>query len=379
MAVGALIRSYAGRVAWRRLPWPLLAGALVLTGVGAAFVWSSASRGMALKHLVFAGAGCVAFCAFALFDYRHARGVTLLFYLLGLAALAGLWTRLGITVNYARRWYDLGVFHAQPSEPMKLILVLALADYFSDRRRWERMRDLVPPLLMTGLAMLLIVVQPDFGTALMLAPVFFGVAFLAGVPLRNLLAVVAAGCLLLVAAWFTPGVVKPYQRNRVIGFINPAADPGSDAAYNAEQAMLAICAGDLNGQGWGRGVLNRLGRVPERHTDFIFPVVAEEWGFARTAPLIVLYLMLTVYMAHLAARSEEPFGRLIVGGVCVLFAVQSFLHMAISLRLAPITGLTLPLVSYGGSSLVTTYASFGLVASVRTHRSAVVFSGETPA
>jgi len=371
VSVGDLLKAAVGRVGWRRVPWPLLVGGLILTGIGAAFVWSAASRTLAQKHMIFGAFGCGVFCLLALFDYRHLAGVTLPIYLLGLIGLAGLWTPLGVTVNNARRWYDLGLLHVQPSEPMKVILVIALADYFRDRRSWPRLRDLVPPILMTALAMLLIVVQPDFGTALMLVPVFFGVAYLGGVRLRNLLLLAGAGCVLLAAAWFTPGVVKPYQRARVRSFVNPTADPASSAAYNAEQAMLAICAGGLKGQGWGRGVLNRLGRVPERHTDFIFPVIAEEWGFRGTAPVVVLYIALTAYLMYLAARADEPFGRLLTGGVCVMFAAQSMLHMAISLRLAPITGLTLPLVSYGGSSLVATYAAFGLAASVRMHRSIV--------
>ncbi len=142
--------------------------------------------------------------------------------------------------------------------------------------------------------------------------------------------------------------------------------------------MLAICAGGPAGQGWGRGVLNRLGRVPERHTDFIFPVVAEEWGFAGTAPVVLAYLLLAALLARCTLTTEEPFGRLLVGGVMCVFASQALLHMAISLRLAPITGLTLPLASYGGSSLVTSYAGFGLAASVRLHPG-VVFAEEQPA
>ncbi len=366
-----LIKAYAGRVFWRKMPWPLLPAAVLLTLVGVAFIYSSASRSLALKHLAFGGLGVVVFFGLALFDYRRLAGVTLPLYLLAILGLLGLWTPLGVTVNNARRWYDLGLFHVQPSEPMKLLLVVALADYFHDRQRWDRLRGLLPPLLLTLVPMVLIALQPDLGTALMLVPAFVVMAFLGGVRVRNLLLLAAAGCALVGALWFTPGVLKDYQRERLISFVRPGANPESNAAYNAEQAMLAICAGGAAGQGWGRGVLNRLGRVPERHTDFIFPVVAEEWGFVRTAPLMVLYLLVIGYLALLAVRTEEPLGRLLIGGVLCIFGVQSLLHMAISLRLAPITGLTLPLVSYGGSSLITNYAALGLVAGVRMHRSAM--------
>jgi len=361
------------------MPWFLPVAALGFCAVGAAFIWSSASFGLARKHAVFAAAGCVAFLGVSLFDYRRLAGATLPLYLLGLVALLGVWTPLGHEANNARRWYNLGFFLVQPSELMKFILVIALADYFRWQRRLDRLRDLAFPLVATGLPMVLIARQPDLGSAMLFMPVFFGMAFLAGARLRNLAIIVLAGCVLFAGAWFTPvGGLKPYQKERILAFLMPgrtddAPERETPAAYNSRQAMRAIMSGGFEGRGWGRGVLNRLRRVPERHTDFIFPVIAEEWGFVRTALFICGYLLLTVILALLAAREKDPFGRLIIGGVMVLFAFQSLLHMAISLRLAPITGLTLPLVSYGGSSLVSTFAGLGLVASVRMHEPDDVF------
>jgi rod shape determining protein RodA len=196
-------------------------------------------------------------------------------------------------------------------------------------------------------------------------PVFFGVAFLAGVPFRNLALVAAAGCVLLVGAWLTPGVLHDYQKRRLTAFINPGANPHSAAAYNARQATLAVAGGGWTGQGWGEGVLNRMRRIPERHTDFIFPVIAEEWGFVRSTAFIAFYLLLLGLIARIAWDTHGQFGRLLVGGILTLLAVQGLLHLAISLRLAPITGLTLPFISYGGSSLVVSMAGLGLVAGVR--------------
>ncbi len=361
------LRKLTGQLAWRRLPWYLPVVALGMCAIGAAFIWSSHSLLYARKHIVFSGAGLIAFLTVAVFDYRRLSGITLPLYCLGLVALMGLWSPLGLQVSGARRWYDLGFFHVQPSEPMKYLLVLALADHFRFQHRLDRMRDLLLALAMAVVPAALIAAQPDFGSAVLLAPVFFAMAFLAGARMRNLALLVVAGCVLLVGAWFTPGVMQDYQKERVRTFVNPTRNLDSPAAYNARQAMLAINAGGAAGQGWGQGVLNRLRRVPERHTDFIFPVVAEEWGFVRTAPLVGLYMAVTAVLAALAAREADPFGRLIIGGVMALFAGQSLLHMAISLRLAPITGLTLPLMSYGGSSLVSTFAALGLVAGVRMH------------
>jgi len=369
-----LLGPAAGRVRIGRMPWHLLAAALVLSAIGAAFIWSAHSAALAKKHSLFTAIGCAAFLLVALFDYRHFRSLALPLYAVGLLAVAALFP-FGITVNYSRRWFDLGVLTVQPSEPMRYLLVIALADYFRLRQRRDRLRDLAAPLVLTFIPAALIALEPDFSAAVLLVPVFVATAFLAGVPVRNLALLVLVGCLLLTAAWFTPGVLRDYQRSRVLGFINPAADPQSLSAYNAEQATMAISGGGLAGQGWGQGVLTQLGRIPEQYADFIFPVIAEEWGFVRTAPIVCLYLLVMVFLAQAARGTQDPFGRLLVGGVLTVFALQSFLHMAVSLRLAPVTGLTLPLVSYGGSSLVSTYAGFGLVASVQMHRE-VEFSAE---
>jgi rod shape determining protein RodA len=258
---------------------------------------------------------------------------------------------------------------------MKYVLVIALAHYFSFRDRLDRFRDALPALALTGLPMLLIMKEPDFGTSLVLVPVFGIMAFLAGIRVRHLAVIALAGCLLMAFAWFTPGILHDYQRGRVIAFIDPSSDPDSVAAYNAEQATMAIRSGGLRGQGWGRGVLNRLGRVPERYADFIFPVIAEEWGFWRTALLMAGYWVFACMIALVALNARDPMGRLLASGVLTLFVIQSLLHMAISLRLAPITGLTLPLVSYGGSSLMSTFAGLGLVASVATHPAEDLFGG----
>jgi len=363
-----LFSAAVGGASLRRFPWHLFLAMLVLTGVGAAFIYSSHSWQLAQRHLAFAGLGCVAFLALALLDYHHLASLAAPLYALCLASLAGLFV-LGISLNYARRWYNLGFFHAQPSEPMKYVLVILLADYYRFRRRPDRASDVLVPLALTGVPLVLVVLQPDMGTAMTFAPVFLVVAYLAGVPLRNLLLLVLAGAVLVLGAWFTPGVMKDYQRSRVISFIDPGANPDSAAAYNAQQATMAVAAGGLGGQGWGQGVLTRLRRIPEQYADFIFAVIAEEWGFARVTALIVLYLGVMVLLALIARGSRDAFGRLLVGGVLTIFAVQTFLHMAVSLRLAPITGLTLPLVSYGGSSLLSVYAGFGMAASVRVHRS----------
>ena len=362
-----LLRAIIGGFSFRRTPWALLAAGVLLGLVGVVFITSAHSWGFGKRHLQFLAMGIVAFLIAAIFDYRHLASLSIVLYAGGIAAL-GLLPFLGETRNYATRWYDVGPFLVQPSEPMKYIVVLALATYFRYRSRLDRLRDLAAPLLLVLVPMLLIVLQPDLGTSLLFLPAFFVVAFLAGVPVRNLALIMVAGVALAGAAWVTPRVVKDYQRDRVLSFLYPDQNRGSPAYYNAEQAARAIMDGGPWGQGWGEVRRTLLGQVPESHTDFIFPVIAEQWGFFRTAALVLFYLLLIVLMGSLVREAPDLFGGLLAGGVLTLFAFQSLLHMAISLRLTPITGLTLPLVSYGGSSLLSTMAGLGLVAGVGARR-----------
>jgi rod shape determining protein RodA len=359
------IKKAVGEPTWRRVPWHLLPLGVAITAVGALFIWSAEGRGMALKHVVFGGLGLVAFVLIALLDYRHLAVLAVPAYAAGIVALLGLFV-LGQEINNATRWYDLGPVSVQPSEPVKILVVLLLADYFASARRCDRLRDLAVPLGLVGVPMVLIALQPDLGTALVILPAFFAVAFLAGTRLKTLALLVLAGCVLMAAAWFSPAL-KDYQRRRVIAFVNPEQVAGTNAAAHHRQVVRAIRAGGLDGEGWGQGVLNRRGLLSERHTDFIFVVVAEEWGFWRTAAVVLVYMLLIAVLVLMAGMAHNRFGRLLAGGVTALIAFQALTNMAIAVRLAPITGLTLPLVSYGGSSLVSTWAALGLVASVHLH------------
>jgi len=343
------------------MPWALLGAAVLLALVGVLFIASARSPSAARRQLVFLLIGVGAFFAAAAFDYRQLPPCSVALYALGLLALA-LLPVFGISVNDAFRWYDLGPIRAQPSEPMKYVMVLVLATYFRYRTRLDRLRDLAAPLVLAAAPVLLVASQPDLGTSMLLVPTFFVVAFLAGVPTRNLVLLISVAAGLAVAAWFTPGALHPYQRQRLVSFIDPEFAPGSLASENAKAVGLAVRSGGLAGQGWGQGKLSRL--VPERHTDFLFPVVAEEWGFVRASALILLFLLIAALLASVAGNAGDSYGALIAGGVMTVFSFQGLLHVAISLRLAPITGLTLPLMSYGGSSLVSTFAGLGLAASV---------------
>jgi len=370
MNVRRFARRYIGPVYGRQMPWYLPLGGLALTAVGIGFIISARSNYAAMRQAQFAAVGCMLFVALALFDYRRLASMALPLYVVGILMLLAL-PFLGVTRNNARRWYDLYFFNFQPSEPMKFLVVLMLADYFHLRKGLESWKSLLPPLAMVAVPLLLIAKQPDFGTALMLIPSFFVIAFLAGVPVRRLGTLVAAGCVLGAAAWFTPGVIKPYQKERVYVLFAPDRVSNSNAAGHSRQVLRAIRAGGAHGEGWGRGVLNRRRMLSERHTDFIFAVIAEEWGLRRTSGFVLLYVFVIAGMARITARARDPLGRLLAGGIMSMFAVQAMMNMSIAVHLAPITGLTLPLVSYGGSSLVSMWAAFGVVASVAVRRTVI--------
>lgn len=361
-------------VDYRRIPWLMVGTAVLLGLIGVYFIASAHSFALARRQTLFLAAGLAAMLVGSRLDLEALAANAFALYAAGLLSLV-LLPFLGIRVNNAVRWYDLGVFKLQPSEFVKLFMVLLLAEQLRYHKGIERFGALLPPLAFTMCPMALIVIQPDLGTSLLFLPLFGCMAFVAGARVRHLVAIAVVLIALALGAWFAPGVIKEYQRQRVLAFLDPDAYANTPAGYNSRQAVLAITAGGLTGQGWGEGVLNRLGRIPERHTDFIFSVVAEEWGFLRTAGLILLYMVLLLSLFLITMAAREPFGRLVGAGILCLVATQTFLHMAISLRMAPITGLTLPLVSYGGSSLVMMFLTLGLAANVAMSKP-IVFASE---
>ena len=340
---------------------------LCLAGVGALFITSAHSYGLAKRQLIFSGLGVLIFIASSLVDYRHLSALSIPLYGLGLISLA-LLPLLGGGPG-ARRWYDLGLFNVQPAEPMKLVVVVALADFLSRPKEPDFFGSILPALVMAAVPAGLIAIQPDLGTAMLFVPLFAAMAFLAGAKIRHLLVLAVAAGALACGAWFAPGVMEGYQKKRVMGFLYPESMPRSSAVYNAREATFALASGGWYGRGWGEGHLSQLGRIPESHTDFIFAVIAEEWGFAGAAVLIGAYVALLALMWRITVLARDTFGRLLAGGVTAILGIQILLHLAITLRLAPITGLTLPLVSYGGSSLTTVFAGLGLVANVAMRKS----------
>lgn len=287
---------------------------------------------------------------------RHAPAI----YLGGLALLVAV-LFVGREANGSSRWIPLGFMDLQPSEVMKLALIVALAQAMRFRDSLEGWTGLIAPFALTLVPMVLILGQPDLGTTLIFLPILFTMLLVGGARLPHLGLIAACG---LVAAplAFVFGL-KAYQKARITAFIDPEASP-LGAGYQILQSLTAVGSGRLTGRGYGEGTQTHLQFLPERHTDFIFAVIAEEWGFLGAGALLVLFGVLLLCCLGIAARTRDPVGRLMVIGVAALIGTQVIINTGMTVGLMPITGLTLPFVSFGGSSLVVSLMAMALVVNV---------------
>jgi rod shape determining protein RodA len=352
----------------RNVDWPLLTAALLLVSLGMLSMWSlaqgGASPGTVWRQLWWVGIGGFALLAVASVDYRNLVRAAPGLYLIGLGLLVTVYV-LGRTVSGARRWIHLGPFTFQPSELFKLIFVLTLA--WALTSRWGRplsRSSLVWTGLLVAVPFALVVRQPDLGTALVLLPVLAAILVGVGVPFRILGALLLGAMAAMPLAWF---VLKDYQRERLLVYLDPFRDP-LGTAYNVIQAKIAIGSGQLLGKGVSGATQSRLAFLPERHTDFIFAVFAEMWGFLGCLVLILAYGLLVLRGFEIAATAREPRGRIVALGVTALFAAQALINMGMVTGLLPVVGIPLPFVSYGGSSMVVSLMGLGLLLSVRMRR-----------
>lgn len=265
----------------------------------------------------------------------------------------------------AKRWLSLGLFSLQPSELCKISFILALVKYVSDNSyRINELKVIAASLLICIVPIFLIIKQPDLGTAIIFLPILFIVLFAAGARIRHLAFILLAGLGSLPILWHT---LKSYQKMRLLVFLNSNADP-LGAGYTVTQSKIAIGSGGFFGKGWMSGTQNLLNFLPERHTDFIFSVIGEEWGFVGAVLVLGLFILLIRQLLDIADTTNDNKGRLLIVGIVTLLWFQAFVNIAMTIGLMPVVGLPLPLISYGGSSLATTMVLIGLAISVRLKR-----------
>ncbi|MCA9669262.1 MAG: rod shape-determining protein RodA [Myxococcales bacterium] len=345
--------------------WPLFLCVLMLSVIGVVNLHSAtASTEMTLvrKQLFWIGFGLVAFFVMALIDYRAMARFAYPLYGVGLVMLA-LVLVIGKSINQSQRWLQVGFIGLQPSELMKVLLVIALAKYLNDDPVVEgrKLKDIAIPFLVVGLPVGLVLKQPDLGTALIIFLIFLSVMMLTRLKLRSILMIVAVAALSLPLSWAY--LLKDYQKQRIYTFLNPAADPVG-AGWQARQSLFAIGSGGFSGKGYMQGTQNQLHFLPERWTDFPFAVWGEEWGFLGSVVMLAIYLFFILWAVKIGTQARDRFGAVICVGVASLFFWHAVISIGMVTGLAPVVGVTLPLVSYGGSSVVTMMMAAGLLMNV---------------
>lgn len=351
----------------RRWDWALIVLALSLCLIGVGLIASATAaqpdlRGLPLRQLLWVALGCAALGTAAVLDHQGVVELGYLVYGLVAALLLVLLFTAQRTAFGGASWFNLRFFYLQPAELAKVALILGLARWLDTHRGQLRsLGGLMVPLGMAGFMMLLILRQPDLGTALVLVPVTLSMLYVAGARRRHLALVVAAGLATLPAIW---PFLKEYQKNRILTFLNPELD-ALGAGYNAIQSQIAVGSGGVLGQGYLRGTQSQLHFVPFHHTDFVFSVLGEEWGLLGGLLLLGLILGLLARLAETAMRARQLAGALLCTGVIAWLGTQAVINIGMTLGVLPVTGLPLPLVSYGGSSTVAAMGALGLVLSVR--------------
>ena len=370
-------RSTLCSTAWRatcrqaeQMDWVLFgsAGMLVLIGIVLiSYALNQGSTGLVIRQCIYFGLGLTAFFFVQRLDYIRLLKQSPALYAFGLLLLvAVLFTR---PVNGARSWFNLYFFKLQPSELMKPILILTLAHYLMYRDSYKHLKGLLLPLALWFVPLGLILKQPDMGTAMVLVPCIFAMLYAAGARLRHLGLAMASGGMGLVMLWLT--VMKDYQKRRVLAWLNPEEYRLSEA-WQQWHAEIAIGSGGLWGRGFGANAVDGATLLPEKHTDFIFAVAAQEGGFVIAAILLVLLCLLGLAALSVAMRTREPAGRLIAVGIAALLAGQALVNVGVALGMLPTTGVTLPFVSYGGSSLISACLCLGLLVNVGARREVVL-------
>ncbi|GIW42520.1 MAG: rod shape-determining protein RodA [Candidatus Binatia bacterium] len=353
------------------IDWGVASLVLLLCALGWATVLSATYEEahplsvFAKRQAVWMALGVAVLVAVQLFDYRWLERYAYLFYALGTASLEAV-RHVGSTGGGSQRWLSLGGLSIQPSEFAKLFLVVALARYLQLRldERGLSFRTVLGAVALVAPPALLTLVQPDLGTALLLVLVGSSVLVFAGVQLRWLFATVLLAGPLLPIVW---NFLKPYQRARILVFLDPHKDP-LGTGYHMIQSQIAIGSGQWFGRGYLHGPQNHLDFLPEQHTDFVFSVFAEEWGFLGSVVLLALYAALIGRCLVVAYRAKDVFGMLLAAGFASLFFWHVTVNVAMASGLLPVVGMTLPFFSYGGSSLVTMMAAAGLVMNVSMRR-----------
>ncbi|WP_428937051.1 FtsW/RodA/SpoVE family cell cycle protein [Fontivita pretiosa] len=378
---------------WKQLAiatnWPVLVAVAVLSTIGIISIWADTRLDPNpewRKQVAFLVVAIVCMAVFQAVNYQKIGRYSWAFYIFSLLLIG--YTLLGSVVrvpgvwkvNGAYAWINFGPASLQPAELTKIAFVMVLARYLRFRSNYRTLVGLLPPFALALIPIAMILKQPDMGTALIFIPALFAMLFVAGAKIRHLLAVVGMGLAVAPLIWFSgtdlpvfrhmPELVRTYQRERVYAMFH--SDPATlqRKGFQQHHALTAFGSGGFSGKGVGNIPVGQ--RVPEGHNDMIFALIGEQFGFFGSAAVLLAYIVLFAAGIEIAAATREPFGKLLAIGVVSLLAGQTFLNLMVATKLMPVTGVTLPFISYGGSSLLASYMAAGLLLNIGQNRPLVM-------
>lgn len=347
-----------------KLDWVLIVATLLLLGVGLLALYSISMTEKGGTGMTFFGRqsisfliGIVGMIIFSLIDYHYFKSHSKIIYFLMLIILVAVLLG-GSLIRGTTGWISVGFFNIQPVEIAKILLILSLASFITKSKFvLGELTRIITAFFIAGVAIFLVLMQPDFGSALVLVAIVVTMIFLSGIEWRYLLSIFLLGVVSLVVIWF---MLADYQKNRIINFVNPENDP-KGSGYNVIQSMIAVGSGGITGKGLGHGSQSQLNFLPENHTDFIFAVIAEEFGVLGVGMVIILLAIIFYRLKKIAEMAMDNLGYLIVAGSMAMFFTQVMVNIGMNIGVMPVTGIPLIFLSYGGSSLISSFIIIGIV------------------
>jgi rod shape determining protein RodA len=358
-------------MSFRDFDWALLSMVLLLCTVSVLEIYSATLHtkyiGFHTKQLFWIAGGLVAMFLFSKIDYHRLLDWTPWAYAVFMLALVAV-KLVGHSALGAKRWIKIGPMHFQPSEWVKLILILLVARYFANLGgRSLTWKDIFKAFALVGIPMMMVLIQPDLGTALTYTPILIAGLFLGGINLKQALILITCGSVLIVGVWSSGKILKPYQKARLTSFINPDNDP-KGTGYQLKQSLIAVGSGGVWGQGEAKGSQTQGAFLPIPHADFIFAAFGEEHGFVGAIFVLLLYFFILMRLIQNAQTAADLSGSLIIMGVVAVLTFQIAVNVGMVIGFMPVTGIPLPLMSYGGSSVLFTFLALGVAMNVRMRR-----------
>jgi rod shape determining protein RodA len=355
---------------WQQFDYLLFGGVLILCIFGIAMIQSAIAgnediAGSVSRQVIFVVGGFVVLFLTSLIDYRYLSSLTRIMYIVSVLLLMGIYV-IGTAVYGSARWFDTGVILIQPSELVKTIMIVILADFFYKSQDQDKdIRWILRSFLLTAFIVVWIFIQPNLSMSIVIFVIWFALLWYAGLPFKYLLIFGVVGILLFAIGF---NFLEDYQQDRILNFLSPNEDARYGETYNVEQAKISIGSGGLLGMGYGQGPQVQLRFLKVRHTDFIFSAMAHEFGFVGTVFIMAILIFVIYRCFRVGQKASDMFGQLIAYGVGTLLFFQMAVNIGVNLNVIPVTGLTLPFISYGGSSLASLLLGIGFVESVSAHR-----------